>query len=95
MMAGGRLFARVVLQADEPLCTAEAELQRRGARVTRLLADELLAGKAVDGPAFRLLGKLYDGLIVPHSPVLDSHDIEVVAGVPVVYEDHDASALYA
>jgi hypothetical protein len=94
-MAGRVRFARVVVQADEPLCTIEAELQRRGAQVTRLRADGLLAGKAVDRPTIRLLGRLYDGLIVPHSSGLDTQDIEVVAGVPVVYEDQDASALDA
>jgi hypothetical protein len=94
-MAGQVRFARVVVQADEPLCTIEKELQRRGAQVTRLRADGLFACKAVDRPTIRLLGRLYDGLIVPHSSCLDTHDIEVVAGVPVVYEDQDASALDA
>lgn len=91
----GRLFARVVTQSDVPLCTVEAELRERGAHVTRLLADQLLPGPSLAGPTFELLGKLYDGLIVPRAEGYSIPDIAVVSGVPVVFDDQDATALNA
>jgi hypothetical protein len=89
----GRLYARVVMQRDAPRCTIEAQLQERGAQVTRLLACELLPQPSLAVPTFRVLGKLYDGLIVPHADSFDAGDIAVVAGVPVVFEDQDLPAL--
>jgi hypothetical protein len=89
----GRLFARVVLQWEAPLCPMEAELQQRGAHVTRLLAAELLPQPAIDQPTFRLLGRLYDGLIVPRTESFRVDDIVAAAGVPVVSEDQISSAL--
>lgn len=85
----------MVEQADVPLCMVEVELQRCGAHVTRLLAAEFLAGPVADGATFWLLGRLYDGLIVPHAASFDVHDIAQAAGVPVVFDDDGASALNA
>ena len=90
--ARGRLFARVVTHRDAPLCMVEAELQDRGAHVTRLLASELLPGPSLDAPTFQLLGRLYDGLIVPHVGTLDAAQIAAAAGVPVVFDDLDPQA---
>ena len=89
----GRLFARVVTRRNVPLCTVEAELQQRGAHVTRLLAAELLPGPSLDSPTFSLLGKLYDGLIVPHADGYSVPDIAAASGVPVIFDDQDATAL--
>lgn len=83
----GRLFARVVTERSVQLCTVEAELQARGAQVTRLLASELLAGPSLNAPTLHMLGKLYDGLIVPHADNFRGDDIAAAAGVPVVYDD--------
>ena len=89
----GRVFARVVMQRDDPVCSAEAQLQDRGARVTRLLAADLLTRPTLDGTTARLLGRLYEGLIVPDGHGLEAPDIAVAAGVPVVFEAQDLSAL--
>ena len=74
------------------MCTVEVELQDRGAHVTRLLASELLPGPSLDAPTFRLLGQLYDGLIVPHVGTIDAAEIAAAAGVPVVFDDQDPPA---
>lgn len=89
----GRPFARVVIQRNVPPCAVEAKLQARGAQVTRLLAAELLPQPSLDRPTFRLLGRLYDGLIVPHADSFDPATIADVAGVPVVFDDQDLPAL--
>lgn len=89
----GRLFARLVTEPDVPLCMVEAELHKRGAHVTRLLAANLLPGLDIDASTFRLLGMLYDGLIVPHADNVSASAISMAAGVPVVLDDQDASAL--
>ncbi|WP_157275718.1 hypothetical protein [Pelomonas sp. Root1444] len=67
-------------------------MQDRGAHVTRLLASELLPGPSLDAPTFQLLGRLYDGLIVPHVGTLDAAQIAAAAGVPVVFDDLDPQA---
>jgi hypothetical protein len=89
------LFARVVMQRDAPLCPAEARLQERGDCVTRLLAAEVLPDPMLDSPTLRLLGKLYDGLIVPHESYFDAAAITAATGVPAVFDDQDPAALDA
>lgn len=91
----GRFFARVVTQRNVPLCPVEAELQKRGAHVTRLLAIELLPGPSPDGRTFRLLGRLYDGLIVPHADNFNAPAMAIAAEVPVVFDDQDGASLAA
>ena len=68
---------------------AEAELQRRGAQVTRLLVAMVFPDAALDSPTFRVLGQLYDALIVPRVDSIDAADIALAAGVPVVFDDQD------
>jgi hypothetical protein len=75
------------------LCGLEAELTRQGAHVTRLLAGDLLPGTSLDEPTFRVLGKLYDALIVPHADGVDLSAISAASGVPVLSDDRDGTAL--
>lgn len=75
------------------MCAAEKQLQACGAHITRLLESDLLAGPSLNDATLRLLGKLYDGIIVPHVDAVRSHDIATAAGLPVVYDDQEASLL--
>lgn len=81
--------ARIVRTRSEPTCPVEDELQRCGARVTRLIAGDLRIG--FDDRPLRLLGRLYEGLIVPDSVdyplavLADATGVRVVADTTVTW----------
>jgi hypothetical protein len=83
----GRSFARVVLRRDVPLCPLEADLHAGGATVTRLLANDLVPDPSLREETYRLLGKLYDGLIVPRDARFTASDVAMRSGVAVFVDD--------
>jgi len=83
--------ARLVHAKDVAPCETEQGLLQRGFSVTRLRAQEVCVGPALDVRAVRLLGQMYDAIIVPDSLAARANEIEVTAGVPVVPERELAS----
>jgi hypothetical protein len=84
--ASRRYVARLVDSKDAPRCETELDLLERGFCVTRLRTRDLYVGAGLDDKTVRMLGQLYDAIIVPESLVPRARDIEVAAGVPVVRE---------
>jgi hypothetical protein len=78
--------ARLVDSKDAAPCETELDLLSRGIPVTRLRSQDVCAGTVLDDKTVRLLGQLYDAIIVPASLEPKALDIELAAGVPVVTE---------
>jgi hypothetical protein len=78
-------IARLVERFDEPVCAAESEARAAGATVTRLLTNQIVQGPSIDRAAARVLGKLYDGLIVPPCLAAQGSAIAAISGLSVVF----------
>jgi len=78
-------IARLVERFDEPACAAESQARAAGAMVTRLLTNEIVQGSRVDRAAARVLGRLYDGLIVPPCLAAQGSTIASISGLSVVF----------
>src|SRR5512138_3757482 len=83
--------ARLVDSKDAPPCETELDLLQRGFSVTRLRTRDLCAGSRLDDKTVRLLGQMYDAIIVPEALHSLASDIEATAGVPVVSEHEVAT----
>ena len=79
-------------QLDDVVRDFGKALRGRGIAVTRLRTADLYDGTLLDVKTARLLGQLYDAVIVPASLQAVARDIELAAGVPVVPEREVAAA---
>jgi len=90
LLNGGTL-ACIVEDLSQPPCPAEMVAMGGGARIVRLNAANLLE-KLHDRSTLGLLGKLYDGVIVPDSWSANAAQLAQGTGIPIVRQGQPPSA---